>query len=66
MEICPKCDTKRKDIIVCDNDCGTVICEHCDTEYYDKNVIGHNPTCSEKIFIQMEKELREKQRQLWL
>jgi len=47
---CPHCGYHNDTIIICDNDCGTFICVHCDLEYYLSNdnvsIKGHNPKCN--------------------
>jgi hypothetical protein len=50
MSDCPKCCNAAEFIEVCDNDCGTVSCPDCDTEWHldptDNSVLlGHHPDC---------------------
>ena len=41
----------KNSIEVCDNDCGTIICDKGHEQYFDKNenkyVQGHNPSCGD-------------------
>ena len=47
---CPECNTKDiGELDICDNDCKTIICEECGTQFYfdkdNKIVIDHDPDC---------------------
>jgi len=47
--ICPTCNKETSGSTICDNDCGTEICNNCTDSYYsDKKgnyIKGHNPLC---------------------
>ena len=46
--MCKFCNNKSMNVI-CDNDCGTIICSKCENEWYfvgKVKKIGHNPNCS--------------------
>lgn len=48
-EQCPKCSKHVYDI--CDNDCGTYVCSHCNCEFYFNDTqitVTHNPQCDEE------------------
>ena len=53
MTQCPKCkqSARNNQSMVCDNDCGTVLCEFCSREYFTdengKHRIGHAPWCGD-------------------
>lgn len=49
---CLECNFVLNSQIICDNDCGTFLCEHCSNEYhFDNNnkklIQGHNPKCGD-------------------
>ena len=45
---CPNCKKNLEELIICDNDCGTICCD-CGCEFYitkdKKYVKGHKPDC---------------------
>jgi hypothetical protein len=47
MTKCPKCCNDAE--YICDNDCGTYVCEDCEIEWYIDNtttiILGHSPDC---------------------
>lgn len=53
---CPLCHIEITELIKCDNDCGTVICNNCNCSFFADNnnkiTIGHFPLCGvdEKYF----------------
>ena len=49
-KVCLTCgsDFNSDEYVECDNACGTIICDRCNTEYYvinDKLKQGHHPLC---------------------
>ncbi len=49
---CVKCGYESKDIVICDNDCGTFYCMKCNAEFYyndNKLVVGHKGDCGKVI-----------------
>ena len=50
MNYCPKCQSETENVIICDNDCGTIICGICGIEYRIVDGIlflDHSPACGE-------------------
>ena len=50
--LCPKCKIEISGEIICDNDCQTIICQQCNSEFHSVIMsgrtlilLGHNPLC---------------------
>ena len=62
---CPECQYTLKEndqYALCDNDCGTVLCIKCDTEYYIvyegiQSAIGHNPDCGNYSCVEEDSDI---------
>jgi uncharacterized protein (DUF983 family) len=65
MTLCPICNQDYNEDTICDNDCGTIYCNHCDHDYYFKIINskdspativilkqGHNPKCGDDSEIE--------------
>ena len=49
---CANCEHKMTSIFICENNCGTILCDNCGYDFYffeNDYIIGHNPKCEDYI-----------------